>query len=117
MVEVIKKFAHPARVMATRSKTTGLEQTNDGTALALATEQPLPLPFLCTAAFKGQVLQLLLLYLGLHLMRLSAFPQQKQQNKQNLMVARARCVMYYGQPCAQNENEAGCCTETALKCK
>ena len=51
MVEVIKKFTQPARFMDTHSKTMGLERTDNETALTV--------PF-CTAAFKGQVLQLLL---------------------------------------------------------
>ena len=50
-VEVIKKFTRPARFTGNRSKTTGLERTDNGTARSV--------PF-CTAAFKGQVLQLLL---------------------------------------------------------
>ena len=49
---------------------------------------------------------------GFVLRRLSAFPQQ---NQQNIMVARALCVMYYGQSCARNGNKAKCCTEIARK--
>ena len=44
----------------------------------------------------------LMLCLGFVFRRLSAFPQQKQQNQQNL--SRAMCVMYYGRSCAQNGN-------------
>ena len=42
------------------------------------------------------------------LRRLSAFPQP---NQQKLTVARARCVIYYGQPFAWNRNEARCSTK------
>ena len=46
-----------------------------------------------------------MLYLGLYLRRLSTFPQQTQQIQQKIPVARARCVMYYGQPFAWNETK------------
>ena len=65
---------------------------------------------------KAKVLQLQLANAvpGFVLRRLSAFPQQKQQNQQ-FIVARAICIMYYGRSCVRNGYEAGRSTKTAQK--
>ena len=60
------------------------EQTDNGMALTIS---------LCTASFKVLQLKLTNAVPGFVFRRLSAFSQQKQQNQQNLTVAKA--VFFY----------------------
>ena len=67
------------------------------------TERPFPLrSFLLHLRVKVLQLKLANTAPGFVLRRLSAFPQQKQQNQQNLWWL-GLCIMYYGLSCARTE--------------